>query len=252
MFLDGPRDIMASFSMLRYDLMISTRASFINELSEVDQKLLRMGGMVRGMIVDAVDSFVNGELALVETVFSNDDYVDSIDDDIESTGLRLLALQQPMARDLRRVSSALKVSSELERIGDHAVEIARYARKIHRECFPPRPLIDLAAMATATEKMLDDSLSAFVHGDIELIDRICRDDDVVDAEYKSLREQLIQIGTRDSAMVAAASYTLIAIGSIERVADHATNIAERVAYIETGSLRRLARRRKPEPEESAS
>lgn len=229
--------------------MIITRASFIQELSEVDRKLLRMGGTVRGMIVDAVNAFLNGEMHLVDAVFRQDDVVDDLEDDVELTCMRLLALQQPMARDLRRVNSASRVASELERMADHAVEIGRYARKIHQECFPPRPLVDVANMAYVTEQMLDDSLTAFVHHDIDLIERICKDDDIVDAEYKNNRDQLIEVATRDSSLVGAATYTLLIIGSIERIADHCTNIAERVGYLETGSLRRLTRQRNPERED---
>ncbi|HEY3328764.1 MAG TPA: phosphate signaling complex protein PhoU [Capsulimonadaceae bacterium] len=221
--------------------MISTRASFIQELSEVDRKLLRMGGIVRGMIADAVASFLNGELNRVETVFGNDDLVDSLEAEVESTCLQLLALQQPMARDLRRVSSAIKVASELERMGDHAVLIVKYARKLHMECFPLRPLIDLERMSAVAEQMLDDSLSAFIHHDIELVKSVCVDDDIVDAEYKDARRQLIELASQDSSNAAAATYTILVAGSIERIADHATNIAERVAYLETGVFQRLSK-----------
>jgi phosphate transport system protein len=231
--------------------MISTRASFIHELSEIDQKLLRMGGTVRGMVADAVASFLNGELQRVESVFSHDDIVDDLEADVEVTCLRLLALQQPMARDLRRVSSAIKVGSELERMGDHAVDIVKNARKIHMECFPLRPLIDLERMSTVAEQMLDDSLTAFIHHDIELVETVCVDDDIVDAEYKKARRQLIDIATDDPGQVAAATYTLLVAGSIERIADHATNIAERVAYLETGQLQRITRlHKRPRPNDN--
>ena len=221
--------------------MISTRASFIQELAEVDQKLLRMGGNVRGMLADSVATFLNGELHRVDSVLQYDDIVDDLEDQIERTCLRLLALQQPMARDLRRVSSAIKVASELERMGDHTVDIVKYARKIHTECFPVRPLIDLDRIAKVAEQMLDDSLTAFIHHDIELVDQVCDMDDIVDDEYKRVRDHLIELGSRDPSQVAAATYTLLVSGSLERIADHATNIAERVAYLETGNLQRVSR-----------
>ena len=221
--------------------MISTRASFIQKLSEVDKQLLRMGGIARGMLVDSVSAFLGGDLLLIESIFLSDDIIDTLEDEIELTCLRLLALQQPMARDLRRVASAIKVASEFERIGDQCVDIAKCARKIHTECFPSRPLIDVSRMSTVAEQMLDDSLSAFIHHDMDLIEQVCENDNIVDAEYKVGRNDLIAIGTRDSSMVAAAAYSLLVIGSIERIADHATNIVERVAYLETGAFERLTR-----------
>lgn len=226
--------------------MISTRASFIQELSEVDRKLLKMGGTVRGMIVDSVSAFLGGELALVEGVFRSDDQVDTYEDEVEATCLRLLALQQPMARDLRRVASAIKVASELERMGDHCVDIAKYARKVHMECFPARPLIDVSRMSAVAEQMLDDSLSAFIHHDVDLIAQVCEDDNIVDAEYKVNRKELIEAGSRDCSLVGTVAFTLLVVGSLERIADHATNIAERVAYLETGSLQRLTRIHRPQ------
>jgi phosphate transport system protein len=204
-----------------------------------------MGGTVRGMMVDSVSAFLGGDLSLIDSIFRSDDVVDALEDEIEMTCLRLLALQQPMARDLRRVASAIKVSAELERMGDHCVDIAKCARKIHMECFPTRPLIDVSRMSAVAEQMLDDSLSAFIHHDIDLIVQVCEDDNIVDAEYKANRVDLIEIATRDSSLVASAAYTLLVIGSLERIADHATNIAERVAYLETGTLQRLTRAHRP-------
>ena len=96
-----------------------------------------------------------------------------------------------MARDLRRIISAIKVASELERVGDHAVDIAKCARKLHGECFPSRQLIDLVPMASAAERMLDESLRAFVHHDMDMVQRLCAEDDLVDASYKEARTQLI-------------------------------------------------------------
>jgi phosphate transport system protein len=224
----------------------------MQELTEVDRKLLRMGSTVRGMMLDAVSAFLGGDLSLVEGVFASDDIVDAFEDEIEMTCLRLLALQQPMARDLRRVASAIKVSSELERMGDHCVDIAKYARKVHMECFPTRPLIDVSRMAAVAQQMLDDGLSAFIHHDIEIVDQVCKDDNIVDAEYKTSRADLIEIGRRDPALVAAAAYSLLVIGALERIADHATNIAERVVYLETGTLQRLSRTHRPHVGEASN
>lgn len=221
--------------------MVNTRIHFAQELAEVDESLLRMGAVVRSMVADAVDAILESDMLPVQKVLDDDDLVDAIEDQIEANCLRLLALQQPMARDLRRIVSAIKVATELERVGDCAVEIAKCARKIHRECFIWRPLVDLAPMSSAAERMLDESLCAFVRRDIDAVKRICEEDDFVDAAYKRLRSELIRLSEADTSSVPAATYMLLVIAALERIADHASDIAERVAFLETGEIHKFSR-----------
>jgi phosphate transport system protein len=149
-----------------------------------------------------------------------------------------------MARDLRRISSAIKVASELERVGDHCVEIAKNSRKLIHRCFRARPLIDIEQMHACVQQMLGDSLTAFIQHDISLAREVCRNDDVVDDYFRQSREELFQLAQDDASFVAAASYTLLILVSLERIADHSTNVAERVNYIETGDLARIAHEHK--------
>ncbi len=220
---------------------MTTRLLFHEELSNLDASLIHMGQLTRSNVRLALDSYNNGSVELVDRVLNNDDDIDDLELDIESNCLRLMALQQPMARDLRRISSAIKVSNELERIGDHAVQIAKNTRKLIQQCFCRRPLVDLGLMADAAIHMLDDSLTAFLQRDVELVKLVCEHDDIVDDEFKVLREQTLQLAKQDPTLISAASYTLLILTSVERIADHTTNIAERVAYMETGQMRRLAR-----------
>src|SRR5450432_1203453 len=183
--------------------MIATRLNFTQELTAVDESLLRMASMVGGMIASAVASFLDADVSRVPKVLTDDNAVDNLDEDIESTCLRLLATQQPMARDLRRISSAIKVAMELERVGDHAVEIAKNSRKLIQRCFHPRPLVDVEPMHRAVQSMLSDSLAAFVNHDIELVREVCKHDDIVDDMFRSSREELFEMAQIDASLVAA-------------------------------------------------
>jgi phosphate transport system protein len=224
--------------------MIATRQHFIQELTVIDDSLMRMGDMVGSMLQRAVTAYLDGDVSGVARVLSDDDSVDLLEEEIETTSLRLLATQQPMARDLRRISSAIKVASELERVGDHAVEVAKNSRKLIHRCFHPRPLVDIEPMHCAVQKMLTDSLAAFVNHDVRLVREVCMRDDIVDEMFRLTREELFHIAQDEASLVATASYTLLVLVSLERIADHATNIAERVNYIETGDLARIAHEHK--------
>jgi phosphate transport system protein len=222
-------------------MYMTTRLLFHEELSSLDEALVRMGTLAIANVRLASDAYNEGSVVTADQVLDADDEIDDLEVDIELTCLRLMALQQPMARDLRRISSAIKVSYELERVGDHAVDIAKNTRKLVQKCFCTRPLVDIGLMAESTKNMLDDSLTAFLNRDIDLVRQVCKNDDIVDDEYKILRDEVMSVAKDDPSLIQAASYTMLIVSSLERIADHATNIAERVAFLETGELRRLAR-----------
>ena len=224
--------------------MISTRQHFIHELGAIDESLVRMGSTVATMLANSVAAFLEADIARVAKVLADDAIVDALEGEVESTSLRLLALQQPMARDLRRISSAIKVATEIERVGDHAVEIAKNSRKLIHRCFRPRPLIDVEAMHSAVQNMLTSSLTSFINHDVDLVREVCQNDDIVDDMFRTSRDELFQLAQDNASFVEAASYTLLVLVSLERIADHATNIAERVNFIETGDLSRIAHEHK--------
>ena len=147
-----------------------------------------------------------------------------------------------MARDLRQVESALKVITDLERIGDHAVDIAKIARKLTQEFYLKAPLVDVGPLALMARTMVDQSLQSLVRRDLPLAIQVCDDDDLADEAFKHLREELLELTQAEPSRVFPASYLLLVAVYLERIADHATNIAERVYYVETGDRKPLGRR----------
>ena len=222
--------------------MLNTRQSFHDELAALEQELLHMGALTGTMLGQAVEAVQRSDALLAETVLSQDDAVDEMDRRIEAQCIRLLALQQPMARDLRQIESALKVITDLERIGDHAVDIAKIARKLTQEFYLKAPLLDIGPLALTAQTMLHQSLESLVRHDLELAVRVCENDDEADDAFKTLRDELLAMTQDKPSLVFPASYMLLAVVYLERIADHATNIAERVYYIETGDRKPLGRR----------
>jgi len=221
--------------------VLETRQTFHEELATLEQQLLEMGRLTGVMVAQAVESLQQADVALAEGVLPQDDAVDALDREIEMRCMRLLALQQPMARDLRLISAAIKVITDIERIGDHAVDIARLSRKLAQELYLRIPLVDVAPLAERAQEMLRLSLRALVERDILLAAQVCAENDWVNEELRSLQQQLFDMGHQDAALSAAASYTLLAAVYLERIAAHATNIAERAHYVETGHLKPLCR-----------
>lgn len=222
--------------------MPNIRQSFRDELAALEQELLQMGTLTGTMLGNAVEAIHQNDVALAETVLAQDDNVDEMEQRIESQCIRLLALQQPMARDLRQVESALKVITDLERIGDHAVDIAKIARKLTQEFYLKAPLVDVGPLAEMARAMLAQSLQSLVRHDLTLAVQVCDDDDKADAAFKSLREELLALSQAEPSRIFPASYLLLVAVYLERIADHATNIAERAYYIETGERKTLGRR----------
>ncbi len=223
--------------------MSGTRMHFVEELESLRRLLLQMGSVADSMVLNAVDALTTQDTELAEQVIRRDDEVDMLDLKIEALCMRLIALQQPLARDLRLVGTALKVITDLERIGDHAVDIAKIARKLARDTFY-KQLVDLPHMADRVRNMLHNAVHALVEQDLALVNQVIQADDAVDDIFHKLREELHTAMGRDSGLVVQASYLLFVAHHLERIADHAVNIAERVHYVETGSLEQLAKSHK--------
>lgn len=221
--------------------MLNIRQSFREELAALEQELLQMGTLTATMVRQSVEALQQNDVVLAQSVLAQDDAVDEMDRKIEAQCIRLLALQQPMARDLRQVESALKVITDLERIGDHAVDIAKIASKLTEEFYLKQPLLDIGPLAGMALKMVNQSLEALVRHDMALAVKVCEDDDAVDDAFKVLREELLTLTQREPSYIFPASYLLLGVVYLERIADHATNIAERVYYIETGDRKPLGR-----------
>jgi phosphate transport system protein len=220
--------------------MIRTRQAFDEELHQLEQRLLQFGAYVEGMLERATRALVQQDLNLARQVVADDDRADEMDLEIEQTCMRLLALQQPMSRDLRMIGTVMKIIVDVERIGDYSVDIAKSALSLADTAYF-KPLVDLPKMGELVRQLLRCTLEALVKRDLELARQCGEMDNAVDAMWKSLREELQGImRERPEAIVQAVALILVA-RYLERIADHAVNIAERVTYIETGHLQALTR-----------
>lgn len=218
--------------------MSLTRQRFDEELDGLRSRLLEMGAAVEEMVRDSVIALTAQDMALAATIIPRDDAVDRMDAEIEGQCLRLLARQQPLASDLRLIGSALKVITDIERIGDHAVDISKVAQRMSREMVY-KPLVDIPRMGEMSCHMLHDALEAFVHRDLARVEKVIADDDDVDALYARMRRELQEIMQNDASSVMQASYLLFVAHYLERICDHCTNIVERVAFMETGRMKPL-------------
>jgi phosphate transport system protein len=220
--------------------MRTTRQAFDTQLRDLEQDLLRMGSYVEEMENQAVRALLNRDAPLAQKVIDGDDIVDDLDLSIETRCMRLLALQQPMAKDLRTIGTFLKAITDLERVGDYSVDIARIALRLVDHP-GPLPRVDLAGMSEAVNAMNRHTLRAFVDRDLEAVLRICKEeDDVVDHAYHHMVDELLDLVRREPSQVVPAVYFILAARSLERIADHLTNVAERIQYMETGILEELA------------
>jgi phosphate transport system protein len=206
---------------------------FSVELAELHELLLKMGSMVESSIRRSVDSLVERDKELAKAVMRDEPAINLMQVDVDSRTTRLLALQQPVARDLRFLMATLKINTDLERMGDLAVNIAE--RAIALISYPPvKPLIDIPKMAALTQSMLLRSLEAFVKVDADLAQTILPADDEVDALRDKVYTELVELMQREPALVPGAVDLIFVARNLERIADHATNIAEDVIFLAKG------------------
>jgi phosphate transport system protein len=206
------------------------RHHFEEELQALKQRLLGMGDLVEERVHRAVRSLIERRLDEAERVIASDQEVNSLQIEIDDRCLKLLALQQPMATDLRLITSAMKINADLERIGDQAVNIAENVLKILPQ--PPlKPLIDIPRMAEIAQKMTRDALDSFVKKDAELARTVLQRDDEVDSLKDQVFRELLTYMMADPGTIQRALALILISRNIERIADHATNIAEDVIFL---------------------
>jgi len=205
------------------------------ELDDLKQKLLRMGAAVEDQIQTALRALIDRDSALAQRVIENDLRVNTFDVQIDEDSLRLLALHQPTAKDLRFITTAMKISTELERMSDLAENIAERALELNQE--PQlKPYIDIPRMGTWSLRMVKESLDAFVNADAGLARKVCADDDFVDDLTQQLFRELLSFMLENPTTITRA-IRLTFIGKyIERIADHATNVAELIVYLAEGKI----------------
>jgi len=216
------------------------RHAFAAEMQNLEHDLLQMGSMAEGMVAQAVEALVALDPGVAMVVIRRDDEIDKRDLEIESHCLRLLVLQSPTGSDLREIGAVMKIITDIERVGDLAVDVAKIAMKIEKE-MGTVDFVDLPKIAGIARTMFRDSLEAFVKRDAELAVRICQTDDEVDTLYRDLRNQIHEHMRNSPEDVVSTSWIMLALHHIERIADHAVNIAERVNFMVTGQLVQLAK-----------
>ena len=209
------------------------RKQFDEHLKELNLEMVRMGGAVENAINAAINGLVRRDGELNKKAIEADHSIDEMEKQIESRCLRIILQQQPVATDLRKVSAALKMITDMERIGDHASDISEIALFLDGGIKKP-DLADIPKMAEEAVKMLTGAINAYVYSDKELAENVIRSDDIVDEHFLRVKEELTEMIVNDKSTANNALDLLMIAKYLERIGDHATNIAEWVVFSVTG------------------
>lgn len=205
------------------------------ELRQIKEKVIRLGGLVEQQIANAIKALTERDTPLAEEVIEKDHVVNGLEVEIDELCLKVLALRQPAASDLRLITTAIKLITDLERIGDKAVNICERVIELNEE--PPiKPYVDLPIMAAAAQKMLRESIDAFVKGDTALAEKVLGDDDIVDDLHRKIFKELLDYMMKDPGSVSRVMKVMFISKYIERIGDHATNISEIVIFMVKGKV----------------
>jgi phosphate transport system protein len=203
---------------------------FQEELAQFTERLLAMGGLAEERVRTVMDALVRRDGAAVDQVLTGDDPVNQFQLEIDGRAFTLLALHQPIATDLRTIVAGLKINTDLERVGDLAVNIAEAARRYHG-LVPVKPLLDLPRMADIARGMLRDALDSFVRRDVELAESVISRDDRLDELKTQVFRELLTYMLEDASRIEASLALILVSRHLERIGDHATNIAEDVIFM---------------------
>ena len=207
--------------------------SFDEDLNHLQGLITRMGGLAERHVAQAIEALVERDDAKALQVVANDAEVDALEEQIDQTAIRLLATRQPMAVDLRMIAMALKLSNDLERVSDYAKSIAKRARRLN-EGPQLKPFITLPAMAEEVQEMLKDVLDAFVERNAAKAMEVWRRDESVDDYYNQLFRELITFILEDPRKTSVCIDLMFIAKNLERIGDHATNVAEKIHYVVHG------------------
>jgi phosphate transport system protein len=204
--------------------------SYDEHITLLTRKILEMGGLVEQQIARAVEALVNRDIEQANRVIEHDDQIDLMEEEIDQFAIRLLATRQPMASDLRLIAMAMKISNDLERIGDYATNIAKRCERLAKEP-PVKPLYTMPRMAQISQAMVKDVLDAYVERDTDKAIAVWRRDDEVDDMFTSLFRELLTYMMEDARNISPCIDLMFVAKNLERIGDHATNIAEKIHYI---------------------
>ena len=216
----------------------SLRPAFDRELSKIRDNLLRMGSLVDAAIERSVESLKNRDAAMARQIIQDDAVINDLRFTIEEECLTLIATQQPAAGDLRMVVAAMNIVNDMERMGDHATGIAKTVIRMSDQPLL-KPLIDIPRMANLARDMLKRSLDAFIARDAEAARAVAAQDDDIDHLYKAIFDELLAIMAQDPNTIPRGTYLLWCAHNLERIGDRVTNIAERVIFMTTGTMKEL-------------
>ncbi|HIX01976.1 MAG TPA: phosphate signaling complex protein PhoU [Candidatus Ligilactobacillus excrementigallinarum] len=212
---------------------------FRDEMKKLNGRFNEMGIDISEQIYQATKSFVDHDQQLAEQIINQDETINDNEISLEERALKLIALQQPVARDFRKIISILKASSDLERIGDHAIIIARETIRLKGNNRIPEVEELISDLTADIRSMLEQSLDASIRGDAEMAKKIAQSDQEVDEQYYQIYQLLIEIMKRETNTAVAATSYLMVIRMLERIGDHIVNLCEWVLYDETGKLKEL-------------
>jgi phosphate transport system protein len=209
-----------------------TRNYFDKELHELHLLMLKMCTEVEEALINTVHALKNQDVNMAQAVIDGDDVIDDMEYIIEERCLKLIALQAPMAKDLRFIATAMKIITDLERIADHAVDIAKITIRLAGETYI-KELIDIPRMGEITTRMIKESIDAYVNQDADKAKEVAKIDDEVDALHKQIFRELLLIMLEDPKKISQATNFLFVSKSLERIGDYVTNICEKIIYAVT-------------------
>jgi len=214
------------------------RKAFEANIQELHNDLIRMGSIVEKQIHGCIDALVNKNIEKAKKIMKDDDIVDDLEREIENKAIRLIAMQAPLAIDLRNIFTTTKIVTDLERMADYAVDVAKITVRIKDEKYV-KQLIHIPRMGELVVIMIRDALDAYVEEDVEKAYEVCKRDDEVDKIYKEVFNELLQVMIDDQSTVNQATQLLFICKWLERIADHTTNICEWTIYLVTGEKTNL-------------
>jgi phosphate transport system protein len=212
---------------------MAQRREFDQGLQEMTQLLVEMGNRVEKALTESMEALKNGDVETGKRIKKSDSELNQLEEKISEIGAKLIATQQPVAKDLRRILIAFKISSDLERMGDLSVDIAKVVIRLDGQPLI-KPLLDLPRLAEMVVVMIQESLQSYVEENVDLAYKSAKDDDLVDALYSQILRDLFSLMVENPKTVNQAMLLSFVGRYIERIADHATNIGESVVYLVTG------------------
>lgn len=219
-------------------MILLVREHFTQKINDIKNNVLKMGAMVEDIIETAVTALKSQDVELARKIYDKDDEIDQLELEIEKECMIILALQQPLAKDLRTIASVLKIIADLERMGDNAVNIAKVTLEIGKDPLI-KPLVDIPKMAAITQEMIKLSLEAFLTEDFTLAEKVVERDEEVDGLYDTIINDILEIITENKEFTKQGIKLMFIGRYLERMADHSTNICERTIYMISGDLKEI-------------